>query len=88
MTDLVKRHSQNPLISPSDISPSRPEMEVVCVMNPGAFIYGGKIWLLMRVAERPLQEEGKITFCIYDEKGDLKIVYYLQNQLKNLLNIH
>lgn len=76
MADLTKRHPQNPLISPNDITPSRPEMEVVSVMNPGAFTYRGKIWLLIRVAERPLQEEGKITFCIFDKNDDLQIINY------------
>lgn len=76
MTDLATRHSKNPLITPIDISPSQPALEIVCVMNPGAFSYKGKIWLLVRVAERPLQEAGKISLCILGDRGEIKIIQY------------
>ena len=36
----------------------------------------GKTWLLLRVAERPVQKEGKISFPIYDEKGEIRILSF------------
>jgi beta-1,2-mannobiose phosphorylase / 1,2-beta-oligomannan phosphorylase len=37
---------------------------VECVLNPGAFRFEGKTWLLLRVAERPLQKEGMVSFPV------------------------
>ncbi|MCD6391887.1 MAG: glycoside hydrolase family 130 protein [Planctomycetes bacterium] len=50
---LVKRFDANPLITPTDVCPSRPDYEVVGAFNPGATVYNGETLLLLRVAERP-----------------------------------
>lgn len=71
-TDLVKRFEQNPILSPQDIRPSIPGMKVECLLNPGVFRFHGRIWLLLRVAERPEQKPGKTTFPIL-ENGAVKI---------------
>ena len=71
-TDLVKRFAQNPILSPKDIRPSIPGMKVECLLNPGVFRFKGRIWLLLRVAERPEQKPGKTTFPILDH-GAVKI---------------
>ena len=54
----VSRFAGNPLLTPRDLIPSRPDFEVTCVLNPGAFRFDGKIGLLLRVAERPIPEAG------------------------------
>lgn len=59
---LVSRFAENPLISPGDVMPSRPDHKVVGVFNPGAFILDDRIFLLVRVAECPLQKPGKVRF--------------------------
>ena len=51
MHDLAERFATNPLLSPRDVAPSRPGLSVICVLNPGAFTYAGKTWLVLRVAE-------------------------------------
>jgi len=51
-------------------------MEITCLLNPGVFRMNGKTWLLLRVAERPVQKEGKISFPIYDEKGEIRILSF------------
>ena len=73
MTDMAKRSENNPLISPSDLSPSQEDLKIECVFNPGAFIYQHKIWLLLRVAERPIQEDDTIRLPILDN-GQIKIL--------------
>jgi beta-1,2-mannobiose phosphorylase / 1,2-beta-oligomannan phosphorylase len=70
--DIAKRFPHNPILRPADIKPSRPEMLIECLLNPGVFRYDGKIWLLLRVAERPNQEKGKLSFPIY-ENGEVQI---------------
>ena len=58
MKDLPKRFPQNPLLMPKDIRPSAEGLQVICLLNPGVFIYQGKTWLLVRVAESIKQVEG------------------------------
>lgn len=49
----VERFANNPIIRPADVKPSRPDFEVVGVMNAGAIRHGDQILLLLRVAECP-----------------------------------
>ncbi len=53
---LIERFKENPLITPEDVPPSRPDLEVVCAFNAGATIYNDQVLLLLRVAERPKQK--------------------------------
>lgn len=69
MADIARRFRQNPILSPKDLVPSREGLEIVCLLNPGVFKFEGKIWLLMRVAERPKQKEGIISFPVLTEAG-------------------
>jgi len=70
---MGNRFAENPIILTKDITPSIDGMVVECVLNPGVFTFQDKIWLLLRVAERPKQKEGFISFPIINEKGDLEI---------------
>jgi beta-1,2-mannobiose phosphorylase / 1,2-beta-oligomannan phosphorylase len=76
MGDLARRFAQNPILKPSGIRPSFPGMEVECLLNPGAFRFEGKTWLLLRVAERPRQTPGRTSFPVLDEKGQMKILEF------------
>lgn len=71
---MLRRYSDNPIISPCDIGPSIDGMTVECLLNPGVFEYDGKIWLLLRVAERPEQQNGKLIFPSLDDTGLIRIV--------------
>lgn len=73
---MVKRFNENPILTPNGISPSQPGLVVECVMNPGAFRFEGKTWLLLRVAERPAQKEGRISFPILQEDGSMNILEF------------
>jgi beta-1,2-mannobiose phosphorylase / 1,2-beta-oligomannan phosphorylase len=76
--DLVKRLKDNPLLKPSDLKPGIDGMEITCLLNPGVFRMNGKIWLLLRVAERPKQLDNKISFPVYDE-GKIKVMTFDKN---------
>jgi beta-1,2-mannobiose phosphorylase / 1,2-beta-oligomannan phosphorylase len=69
MKDIAKRFEQNPLLSPADLKPSQEGLEIACLLNPGVFRYDGKIWLLVRVAERPPQKPGFISFPVLSKDG-------------------
>ena len=77
--ELVKRLGQNPLLSPKNVKPSAVGMTVECLLNPGVFRFDGKIWLLLRVAERPEQIEGQISFPIYNGSGEIEILRFDKN---------
>lgn len=51
----LERNTENPIISPLDVTPSRPDFEILSVVNAGATQVGAKTALLLRVAERFLQ---------------------------------
>ena len=51
---MVRRDPARPIITPEQIPPSRPDVEVIGAFNPGAVRVGSEIVLLIRVAERPL----------------------------------
>lgn len=50
---IAHRSAANPILVPSQITPSRPDFKVVGVFNPGAIRVGNETILLLRVAEAP-----------------------------------
>ena len=73
---MANRFVQNPILTTKDIKPSQEGFVVECVLNPGVFTFEGKIWLLLRVAERPIQKEGKISLPILLEDGNMEILEF------------
>lgn len=69
MKDIAKRFPENPLLSPSEIVSSHKDLEVTCLLNPGVFQFDGKIWMIIRVAERPKQKDDTISFLVLTETG-------------------
>ncbi len=51
--NLGRRLAENPLITPKDVRPSLPELEVVSVFNAAVAKVEDDVILLLRVAERP-----------------------------------
>ncbi len=77
--DIAKRSPENPLMRPSDLAPGIEGMEITCLLNPGVFRLHGRTWLLLRVAERPKQLEGKISFPVYNDTGKIVILSFDKN---------
>ena len=50
---IAARLAENPLVTPADVQPSHPSMEVISTINPAAARVGDETVLLLRVAERP-----------------------------------
>ncbi len=73
---MGERFLNNPIILTSDIKPSQPDLKVECVLNPGVFTFEGKTWLLLRVAERPVQRDGIISFPVLHEDGSMEILEF------------
>ena len=64
MKDIARRFPENPILRPKDVKSSKDSFEVFCLLNPGAFTFKGKIWLLIRVAESVKAKEGVISFPV------------------------
>ena len=71
--DIAQRFSENPILYPKDIKPSNEGLIIECLLNPGVFKFKNKIWLLLRVAERPIQKKGIISLPILDLKGEIQV---------------
>jgi predicted GH43/DUF377 family glycosyl hydrolase len=76
---MAERFSNNPILNTGDIEPSRPDLVVSCILNPGVFTFEGKTWLLLRVAERPVQKEGRVSFPVLHEDGSMEILEFDKN---------
>ncbi|MNO19106.1 Beta-1,4-mannooligosaccharide phosphorylase [compost metagenome] len=71
----IYRTPHNPILSPSDITPSRPDMEVIGVFNAGVARLRDEVILLLRVAERPINDRPGIYLTpIYDLKQDSIVI--------------
>ena len=78
--DLAQRFEGNPLLTPKSLSPGMKGMKIECLLNPGVFTFNGLIWLILRVAERPAQEEGKISFPIMDAGDHITIKSFRKDE--------
>lgn len=74
MSDIAKRFKENPLLNPGDLSSSHSGLRIECLLNPGVFRFEEKIWLLVRVAERPEQKQGFISFPVLKPDGSMEIM--------------
>jgi beta-1,2-mannobiose phosphorylase / 1,2-beta-oligomannan phosphorylase len=67
----VWRAPENPIIRPEDVKPLREDFEVIGVFNAGVARYHDEVVLLLRVAERPIDNRKEAVFCpIYDPATD------------------
>jgi predicted GH43/DUF377 family glycosyl hydrolase len=53
----MKRHENNPLITPKMLKPTMPGLEVLGAFNAGASVHNNQIILLLRVAERCIKDK-------------------------------
>jgi len=73
---MIQRFKENPIINTIDIQPSLPSFIVECVLNPGVFTFENKTWLILRVAERPVQREGYVSFPVYGKNDEIQIIEF------------
>ncbi|HEY5692164.1 MAG TPA: glycoside hydrolase family 130 protein [Cyclobacteriaceae bacterium] len=77
--DIARRFNENPILKPHDISSSSMGMNIEGLLNPGVFRFENKIWLLLRVAERPCQEEGQVSLPIHRDNEEIEILRFNKN---------
>lgn len=76
MPDLAHRFEANPILRPLDVLPGIPGMKVECLLNPGVFTYLGKTWLVVRVAERPEQTPGRISWPVVSDVDGIRVMEF------------
>ena len=76
MSKLACRFSENPILTPADIRPSQQGMVVEGVLNPGAFQFEGKTWLVLRIAERPEQAAERVSFPVLNASDQVQIMEF------------
>lgn len=65
------RAPENPIIGPHDVNPSREDFEVIGVFNAGVARYGREVILLLRVAERPINDDASVVLtALFDFQED------------------
>jgi predicted GH43/DUF377 family glycosyl hydrolase len=73
---MIQRFENNPILSANDVTPSRPDFEVMCAFNAGATRYQDETVLLIRVAERPLPRPGHVATALLNlESGAVEPMY-------------
>lgn len=69
--DLLRRWPGNPLITPEDVSPSRPDWKVDCVFNAGVVQSGLETIMLLRIAESVARvDEGTVCVPLLEAEGE------------------
>jgi beta-1,2-mannobiose phosphorylase / 1,2-beta-oligomannan phosphorylase len=71
---MITRSLLNPILRPSDVPPSRPDFEVIGVLNAAVARLGAEILLLLRVVERPLNEDGNVYLAPIFDPGSGKLI--------------
>jgi predicted GH43/DUF377 family glycosyl hydrolase len=84
----VERLKENPIITPRDVPPSRPDYEVVGAFNPGVIEYNGEILLLLRVAERPKDKDPfeQVAPILNPKTGEVEL-FRVRNDDPNITSI-
>jgi len=63
----IARSPQNPIITPQDVNASKAGWEVIGVFNAGVAQYRDEVILLLRVAERPINDNPDVYYTpVYD----------------------
>jgi beta-1,2-mannobiose phosphorylase / 1,2-beta-oligomannan phosphorylase len=82
---MIRRRFERLLLRPSDLRPSRDDLEVIGVFNPGAVLAGDEVVLLVRVAERPRERRAGLTALPrWDAEAGLVIDWVPEEQLEPL----
>ncbi|MBM7094832.1 glycoside hydrolase family 130 protein [Bacillus sp. H-16] len=72
----VYRYEENPLVSPIDVTAHRDDFEVIGAFNAGITEYNGEVIMLLRVAERPINNDPAVVKApVFDpETGELTVM--------------
>lgn len=70
----LRRLSDQPILKTSDVKPAIDGFEVLGAFNPAACWFGDEIILLLRVAEAPKAEKGRISIPLIEERDGVPML--------------
>lgn len=78
----VFRSPVNPILIPAEVKPTRPDFEVICVINAGVARYKDEVILLLRVVERPKNEDPNVYLSpVYNaDQGNISLLSFPRNR--------
>lgn len=76
----IERFEENPIIIPQDVKPYHKGFEVIGAFNASVAEYNGEVILLMRVAERPINEDPKTVKVPYINPETNELVIHTLNK--------
>ena len=81
----VTRSDNNPILTPNDVSPSRPGLKVECVFNAGVTRFNGEVLLLLRVAESAISDNPSVLKVPYFDhfKNEMVVIDFDKNNPGN-----
>tara|TARA_R110002049_G_scaffold4601_5_gene32283 strand:+ start:401967 stop:403052 length:1086 start_codon:yes stop_codon:yes gene_type:complete len=74
---MIHPLAQAKLLCPEDVAPSRDDFEVIGVFNPGVVRIDDEVWMLARVAERPLETRQGLTGITQWTPGGESVVEWI-----------
>jgi beta-1,2-mannobiose phosphorylase / 1,2-beta-oligomannan phosphorylase len=83
---MVQRLLERLLLRPEDLSPSRPDFEVIGVFNPAAIRAGQEVKLLVRVVERPREKRPGFTALPRWEPKGTPVVDWVADQELDIID--
>lgn len=78
---MIRRVSEQLVMRPDDVKPSRDDFSVLGVFNPGVVKVNNEIVLLARVAEKPVDQPGLVGLPRLDPEGDVVVDWVSQVDL-------
>ena len=69
MKSIIKRYSENPILTPGNLQLSDSSIEIMCLLNAGVSVYKDSIGLLLRVAVPPLPKPGFVSILTAGDRG-------------------
>lgn len=84
----IERCAQNPLLTPADVKPSRPDFKVDGVFNCGVAEYQGEVILLCRVAESVVcEDENEVRVPVVKKvngRDEIQVITYRKTECPQL----
>jgi predicted GH43/DUF377 family glycosyl hydrolase len=72
------------MIGPEDLQPTREDMEIIGIFNPGAVLHGQEVVILARVAEKPKEHRWGYVAIPRWEEGALHIDWYEEDEVEQI----
>ena len=82
---LLTRSPLNPLISPNDLKPSRPDFKVICVFNAGVTLFKDQVLLLLRVAGIPINNDpNEVLTPVFDPDINKLVIHHFARNMAGI----